>query len=360
MIIRAPDDNGPRAIDTAYKGYLFRSRLEARWAVYLDAVGIRWDYEPQGFDLEGTPYLPDFWLPDAGVWTKGMWAEVKPVEFDNEELRKAILLSKHTCCPVLKLIGIPEVQAYESLEWFACQEDFGSWLDWAILLPGIGYYSSNRHVLSKSGVHIGTVSDKSNHPDVDAAVTAARSARFEFGQTPRIQPPACTWPTRCPPPGPAAGLQSAVLVALIDLGTHTMYVRGVAIDLRRIYLVWECPGPSYIGLGMPLSGERGSVYRHLLERWDGRDYRDGEEINLLQKLGTACLLGVHRHKNLLPRVSSIGPLPPGVTAQQSRQRPFSWELGGKPYPSPDWVPDLDGLPVAQIIARCHELAGRRQ
>ena len=50
-----------KAIDTRYKGYRFRSRLEARWAVLFDACGYQWEYEPEGFDLgNGIYYLPDF------------------------------------------------------------------------------------------------------------------------------------------------------------------------------------------------------------------------------------------------------------------------------------------------------------
>ncbi len=53
-----------KAIQTEYKRYLFRSRLEARWAVFFDAMGIEWEYEPEGIVLsDGTNYLPDFYLP---------------------------------------------------------------------------------------------------------------------------------------------------------------------------------------------------------------------------------------------------------------------------------------------------------
>jgi hypothetical protein len=38
-------------------------RLEARWAVFFDALGIRYEYEKE-FDLACTHYLPDFWLLD--------------------------------------------------------------------------------------------------------------------------------------------------------------------------------------------------------------------------------------------------------------------------------------------------------
>ena len=50
-----------KAIETHYNGYRFRSRLEARWAVFFDALGVSYEYEPEGFELDdGTWYLPDF------------------------------------------------------------------------------------------------------------------------------------------------------------------------------------------------------------------------------------------------------------------------------------------------------------
>lgn len=52
-----------KAIDTEYRGRLFRSRTEARWAVFFDEVGLAWEYEPEGFELpSGARFLPDFKL----------------------------------------------------------------------------------------------------------------------------------------------------------------------------------------------------------------------------------------------------------------------------------------------------------
>ncbi|MHC4463683.1 MAG: PDDEXK family nuclease [Planctomycetota bacterium] len=62
-----------KAIDTWYKGDFFRSRLEARWAVFFRTLGIEYKYEPDGYDINGTWYLPDFYLPDQGYWL-----EIKP------------------------------------------------------------------------------------------------------------------------------------------------------------------------------------------------------------------------------------------------------------------------------------------
>lgn len=81
------DQSSIKAIETEYAGCRFRSRLEARWAVFFDKLGIRWLYEPQGYVLgNGERYLPDFWLPDNAVW-----AEVKgsPTETDLFTLHAA-------------------------------------------------------------------------------------------------------------------------------------------------------------------------------------------------------------------------------------------------------------------------------
>jgi hypothetical protein len=54
-----------RPINTAYNGYLFRSRTEARWAVFFDALDERYEYEEEGFETEGgIRYLPDFHMLD--------------------------------------------------------------------------------------------------------------------------------------------------------------------------------------------------------------------------------------------------------------------------------------------------------
>lgn len=49
-----------RPVETVYDGYRFRSRLEARWAVFFKSLGVRYEYEPEGFMTEAGPYLPDF------------------------------------------------------------------------------------------------------------------------------------------------------------------------------------------------------------------------------------------------------------------------------------------------------------
>ena len=68
-----------QAIETFYKGYRFRSRLEARWAVFFNELGIKWQYEVEGFELPSGRYLPDFYLPDYKCYF-----EVKPPPVPRE------------------------------------------------------------------------------------------------------------------------------------------------------------------------------------------------------------------------------------------------------------------------------------
>jgi len=63
-----------KAIETSYNGYRFRSRLEARWGIYFDSIGVAWEYEYEGFKMpSGVQYLPDFYFPEMDVWV-----EIKP------------------------------------------------------------------------------------------------------------------------------------------------------------------------------------------------------------------------------------------------------------------------------------------
>jgi hypothetical protein len=79
-----------KAIETEYKGYRFRSRLEARWAVFFDTLGIAWEYEKEGYDLgEAGWYLPDFWLPE---WE--CFVEIKPDVPNEKEMNKLSALAR--------------------------------------------------------------------------------------------------------------------------------------------------------------------------------------------------------------------------------------------------------------------------
>src|SRR6516162_10165749 len=69
-------ERGIRAIETLYHGCRFRSRLEARWAVFFQTLGVPWQYEPEGYELtSGDWYLPDFLVH---LKRRSLWVEIKP------------------------------------------------------------------------------------------------------------------------------------------------------------------------------------------------------------------------------------------------------------------------------------------
>lgn len=79
-----------KPIETEYNGYRFRSRLEARWAVFFDAMHIEYDYEPEGFvGFDGSKYLPDFYLPAENLYVEVKGSD-EQLESDWDKLACAI------------------------------------------------------------------------------------------------------------------------------------------------------------------------------------------------------------------------------------------------------------------------------
>jgi hypothetical protein len=172
-----------KAIETSYAGCRFRSRLEARWAVFFDRMNIGWQYEPQGFVINGHPYLPDFRLGN------GTWIEVKgdDAALDHQQLLAAAQQLPPWCNvvsgePSLMILGpIPHPPKFGDLGWlgFACNGR-----DLSRHAFGFGYGAP-----WLCGVHnpdaswLTPVTDVAqDFPAARAAYTAARSARFEHGQ----------------------------------------------------------------------------------------------------------------------------------------------------------------------------------
>jgi len=100
----------PAAIETKYGCCIFRSRLEARWAVLFTHLKIHYEYEPEGFNLPDQRYLPDFYFPQIR-----MFGEVKPRPFERHEITKAFQLAEATQCPVLMLVGAPAFRTYDAV-----------------------------------------------------------------------------------------------------------------------------------------------------------------------------------------------------------------------------------------------------
>jgi len=88
-------------IETPYRGRRFRSRLEARWAVFFQALDVAWEYEAEGYRVAGRGYLPDFWLPEHTVHV-----EIKPRGFVSIDERHRAL-ARESGRMLLVVTGVP-------------------------------------------------------------------------------------------------------------------------------------------------------------------------------------------------------------------------------------------------------------
>lgn len=109
-----------KPIETVYNGYRFRSRLEARWAVFFDAGNIKYQYEPEGFeydlaDGEKCRYLPDFFLPEQKVYVEVKGSK-DALSKDFCKLASAI---DFDATPIARhgLLILGEVPNYEKISW---------------------------------------------------------------------------------------------------------------------------------------------------------------------------------------------------------------------------------------------------
>lgn len=84
-----------RPIETRFGGYRFRSRLEARWAVFFSQLNVPWEYEPEGFELGNRKrYLPDFLIRGRAPH-RDLWVEIKPrVPVSAEEGGRFLVFSE--------------------------------------------------------------------------------------------------------------------------------------------------------------------------------------------------------------------------------------------------------------------------
>ena len=181
-----------KAIETVYNGYKFRSRLEARWAVFFDEMKIEYEYELEGYKLpSGLCYLPDFRLPELGVFV-----EVKPSfeAITDDDIKKMLMFSSEKSIQLLLIVGTPTKQKMsimnngdyaEELEYIHenligenLNEKFKIYLEDNAVNIKIDSIS-RKYVLIDDAESTGGHLAKRRF---DKALLMAKQARFEFGK----------------------------------------------------------------------------------------------------------------------------------------------------------------------------------
>ena len=177
-----------KAIETVYNGYRFRSRLEARWAVFFDAMGIRYEYEHEGFEREFgngeiLRYLPDFWFPEYRLFgeVKGVDCRGQIPKDDAEKMSWMIDFNGPCANGIILLGNIPTPKDAWDLDFIEYSESapysFKSKDD--LIVTSALYKEPNRYKFACR---------------TEKALTKARQARFEHGETPTVP----TKTSRCP------------------------------------------------------------------------------------------------------------------------------------------------------------------
>jgi hypothetical protein len=202
-----------KAIETEYNGYLFRSRIEARWAVFFDTLGVKYEYEKEGYDLGHLGwYLPDFWLPELKVFVevKGKYPTLK------EELKARQLIWDTDYSMIFLFGNIPSPDmGYYNDNWVEYLRVFGKYNTTEEQRDGleiVGHeYSPKTPTLGEHWGYgdtflvctgCGRLSIEHGSHDTDEgdfccfksrtvmpteAFKAARQARFEHGETPHTK-----------------------------------------------------------------------------------------------------------------------------------------------------------------------------
>ena len=198
-----------KPIETIYNGYRFRSRLEARWAVFFDNMDIRYRYEHEGFERSFGPgeptlrYLPDFWFPDYDVFgeVKGT-SHLGGIPKEDAEKMSWMIDFNGPCKNGIVLLGdIPNPDGAIEMSWaFWVWNGKGITLGYKLgEMPQGGFcgldvvienesaprsFSKNNNLVLSTSINGG--GPKGPKYKVEKALIAARSARFEYGETPKL------------------------------------------------------------------------------------------------------------------------------------------------------------------------------
>lgn len=193
-----------KPIETDYNGYRFRSRLEARWAVFFDALHVPYEYEPEGFDLgNGLYYLPDFRVKcygkrgDYGSDPFNLYIEVKG-QMTIEDVKKIETFAgvwgkeEDFVVPENPILIVNSIPSFGGSHNSDVTESYRR-MDGFLIYPFNYELIDGDHFAAYPAAHNGrfylwgddsSYINKEDVDNVERAYDAARKARFEHGEKP--------------------------------------------------------------------------------------------------------------------------------------------------------------------------------
>lgn len=169
---------------------------------------------------------------------------------------------------------------------------------------------------------------------------------------------------------PPAGLHPAVLIGLLDLGTHTREFGGEKSDVHKLFLVWELTAendskgqPFVIGQDFTHSLNKKAKLRGIVEGFLGRTLNDQEPFDLALMIGKPAVVNVMEGtsgsgKKYVEVVSVAKPMK-GQNVPEITREPYVFSLTvihstKDDLEVPDWVPPIYGRKIEDEIKKSHE------
>lgn len=170
---------------------------------------------------------------------------------------------------------------------------------------------------------------------------------------------------------PPAENQPAMLVGILDLGTHKSEYQGEEKDRAVVYLVWELTsapksgmtGNHTIGQIFTNSFHKKAGLRQMIEKHIKRPIPDGEVFDLRELFKLPWFLDVVTkeittragEQRTVANINAISTPPRGVTVPPATIAPLYWEFDPRhPLPNQSWLPLIYGKTVAQKLQESSE------
>jgi len=189
------------AIPTKYNGYKYRSKMEAKTAVFLDSLKISFEYEKEGYKLilpfsspneerDEIFYLPDFYIP-AQDCIDECFIEVKGVTPSYDENEKAIALCLATKIPVIFVYGFPDMEkTFDHINGYIPSNEDGKYFDFDDVFKNnvplfflkrdnkivFQQFDENKAIFDDDNLHYTNLFDDKYYEDVSLAYSEARYA----------------------------------------------------------------------------------------------------------------------------------------------------------------------------------------
>lgn len=115
-----------RKMKTNYKGYIFDTSVEARWAIFFDECHVEWEYKSEIFDIgNGEFFQPTFVLHGvAGRSPEKLYVEVN-VDIKEPDAKK-IRAFADAGNPVLIVGKVPDGETIDDIDLFVTDSAYES------------------------------------------------------------------------------------------------------------------------------------------------------------------------------------------------------------------------------------------